>query len=95
MFIETRRVSSVYTRPSKLGKTHEYTRSRQVAVFRCDNCDRIFDRDLGHMDRRRLNDNYFHVCSHCDAKRFAQKKGVERRRIWSMSVDADIDISKI
>lgn len=47
------------------------------------------------MDRRRLNNSYFHVCSNCDAKRFAQKKGVERRKIWGMSVDADIDITKI
>ena len=47
------------------------------------------------MDKRRLNNDYFHVCSNCDTKRFAQSKGVERRRIWNMSVDADLDISKI
>ncbi len=95
MFLETKRITKTYIRASKHGLEHSYQRSSTVAVFRCDCCNCLFERSVGHMDRRRLNNNYFHVCSNCDAKRFAQSKGVERRRIWNMSVDADIDISKI
>ena len=95
MFLETKRVVKNYTRPSKKGVNHTYKRTSIVAAFRCDNCDSFFERQLGHMDKRRLNNNYFHVCSNCDAKRFAQKKGVEKRKIWGMSADTDLDISKI
>ena len=95
MFIETKKILKTYIRPSKHGIEHSYKRISTLAVFRCDNCDGVFERTLGHMDKRRLNNTYFHVCSQCDTKRFAQKKSVERRKIWNMSVDADIDITKI
>ena len=36
------------------------------------------------MDPNRLNNNVFHVCKNCDAKRFAQQKGVENKRIWDL-----------
>jgi len=40
------------------------------------------------MDPKRLNNNYYHVCGDCDAKRFAQEKGVEARRVWDMPVSS-------
>ena len=95
MFLGTLIITQSYTRHSKSGVNHEYQRSKTVAQFKCDNCDNEFQRDLGKMDRRRLSNEYYHVCSNCDSKQFAQRKGVERRRLWSMSVDTDIDISKI
>jgi predicted RNA-binding Zn-ribbon protein involved in translation (DUF1610 family) len=95
MFLETKRIINTYTRASKQGLEHSYRRSSTIASFRCDNCGDLFERNVGHMDKRRLNNNYFHVCSKCDAKRFAQSKGVERRKIWNMSADTDLDISKI
>lgn len=95
MFLETKRITQIYVRPSKNGLEHHYKRTKTVAIFSCDNCNGKFERDIGHMDRRRLNNNYFHVCSRCDAKRFAQSKGIERRKIWNLSADADLDISKI
>lgn len=95
MFLDTVTINQWYTRPSKSGLVHKYQRSKTVARFRCDNCSSEFLRDLGKMDRRRLSNEYYHVCPTCDSKRFAQSKGVERRRLWSMSVDTDIDISKI
>jgi len=96
MFIETKSVAKTFVRSSKLGKSHSYTRSNTMAIFQCDNCDIIFERNLGQMDYRRLSNNYFHVCSNCDAKKFAQQKGAEKRKIWKMSADdVDLDISKI
>lgn len=96
MFIETKRVTKTFVRSSKLGQHHSYTRSNTVVVFRCDSCDSKFERSLGNMDHRRLSNNYFHVCKNCDSKRFAQKKGAEKRKIWKMSADdVDLDISKI
>jgi len=95
MFLDTLTITQSYTRPSKSGVSHEYQRSKTVAQFKCDNCANEFQRDLGKMDRRRLSNEYYHICPNCDGKRFAQSKGVERRRLWDMSADTDLDISKI
>jgi hypothetical protein len=48
----------------------------------------VFTRDKGNMDPKRLNNNYYHVCGDCDAKKFAQEKGVESRRVWDMPVSS-------
>lgn len=63
---------------------HTYMRKKSVLVFRCDCCQDVFKRDKGNMDPKRISDNYYHVCSDCDAKKFAQSKGVEARRVWDM-----------
>jgi Zn finger protein HypA/HybF involved in hydrogenase expression len=94
MFIKTEKEVTKYTRTSKLGNTHEYERSKTVAVLRCDNCDVEFKRDLRHMERKRLSNNYFHCCPNCDAKRFAQRKGVEQKKIWDMPASMDLPVSK-
>ena len=95
MIKETRTVTTEYTRTSKLKKSHGYTRTKTVAVIECDSCRSLFERDVGTMDRRRLDNGYYHVCSNCNPKKFAQNKGVEHRRFWNMPVDSDIDITKI
>jgi predicted RNA-binding Zn-ribbon protein involved in translation (DUF1610 family) len=84
-----------YTRVSKLGKEHNYTRVKRVVVFRCDNCGQVFRRDRGNMSPRRLSNNYFHCCSECDSKRFAQHKGVDRRTMWDKPASSLDDISKL
>ena len=71
-------------RTSKYGKTHAYLRKKCVLIFRCDCCQGIFKRDRGNMSPKRLNNNYYHVCGDCDAKKFAQSKGVESRKVWDM-----------
>lgn len=83
-----------YTRISKLGLSHTYNRSKTIAIFRCDNCDEMFERDLKHIDYRRLNNNYFHVCSKCDAKRFAQRKGIEQKKIWDLPASSTLPVGK-
>ena len=95
MFKETKEINSKYTRTSKLGITHTYSRTKTIVTFICDSCNSIFDRNLGSIDHRRISNNYFHVCTNCNPKHFAQKKGVERRQIWNLSVNSDIDISRI
>jgi len=47
------------------------------------------------MDPKRVSNNYYHVCDSCDAKVFAQKKGVDRKKIWDMPASLDIPISKL
>jgi len=84
----------VYTRISKTGLTHDYYRFKSIAVFRCDECDLLFERDLKQIHSKRLSNNYFHVCSNCDAKRFGQKRGVEKKKIWDLPTNADISIGK-
>lgn len=95
MFLKIKKFTRTYTRTSKLGNTHTYIRTKTIAVFRCDSCNELFERDLGSMDHRRLSNTYFHVCSNCNQKKFAQQKAVERKHIWDMPIDSDIDISKI
>jgi len=95
MLKELQKIQSIYTRMSKLKKVHTYNRIKTVAVFQCDECYSQFQRDVSSMDRRRISNDYYHVCSRCDSKRFAQKKGVERRRIWKITADNDIAIDRL
>ena len=92
MIIETKRVTSQYTRNSKLKNAHPYSRTKTVVVIECDNCKSLFERTQGNMDRKRINNDYFHVCTNCSPKHFAQKKGVERRTIWNLPVSSDLKI---
>ena len=94
MFIQTKPTKTAYTRSSKLGIDHTYYRYKTIAYFRCDNCDNDFSRDLKHVDRKRLSNNYFHVCENCDAKRFAQRKGVEQKKIWDMPASTNLPVGK-
>ena len=87
--------TTVYTRVSKLGNEHAYVRTLTLVVFRCDNCGELFHRPKGSMSPKRLSNNYFHCCTNCDSKRFAQKKGAERRTIWDKTVNSDLDISRL
>ena len=94
MFLRRETRISEYVRLSKLGKEHIYVRDKTVAVFRCDNCDQEFERDLKNVDHRRLSNNYFHVCTNCDAKRFAQRKRIERKSIWDMPASSTLPVGK-
>lgn len=95
MFIEIKYITSLYSRPSKNGLLHTYARRKAVVTFRCDSCSELFTRDRGKMDPKRLSNNYFHVCQHCDNKRFAQKKRIEKNKIWDMKASSLEDISKL
>ena len=94
MFLKTELRENQYVRRSKCGQEHSYTRKKTIAVFRCDNCDNTFTRDLKHVDRKRLSNNYFHCCPNCDAKRFAQRKGVEQKKIWDLPASTTLPVSK-
>jgi hypothetical protein len=95
MLIQTKKISTEYNRPSKLKNSHAYTRTKTILVIQCDSCQSIFERDQGSMSKRRASNDYYHVCSNCNPKQFAQKRGVERRQIWKLSADSDINVSKI
>ncbi len=94
MFLKKEHRNTEHVRTSKLGNQHVYTRLKTIAVFRCDNCNEIFERDLKHIDYRRLSNNYFHCCSNCDSKRFAQRKGIERKSIWDMPASSTLPVGK-
>jgi hypothetical protein len=95
MLIETKKVTTEYTRASKCNKSHTYTRTKTLVVIQCDSCQTLFEREQGKMSKQRISSDYYHVCSTCDPKRFAQKRGAERRKIWNLSADSDINITKI
>lgn len=94
MFLKTEVEESILVRKSKLGKSHKYKRKKTLAVFLCDACDELFKRELKKMQRKRLSNNYFHCCSNCDSKKFAQKKGAERKKIWDMPAGLDWPVGK-
>lgn len=95
MLLEIRRDRNRYTRTSKLGIEHVYERTQLICVFRCDNCAEIFERAQSKIEPKRRSNAYFHVCSDCDSKRFAQHKGAERRTIWDRPASSTDDISKL
>ena len=95
MLIKTEKETVVYVRLSKHGKMHEYKRVRTIATLRCDSCHELFTRPIAKINPKRLSNNYFHVCSKCDSKKFAQSKGAERRTIWNRPANSDSDISTL
>ena len=95
MIVEIKKIKTEYSRLSKSGKPHTYVRNKKVAVLRCDCCSAEFERAIGYMDKKRLNNNYKHVCSNCNPKQFAQTIGVKNRNFWNTPVDTDIDITKL
>ena len=94
MFLTHEYIKAEYQRPSKTGVIHLYHRKKTLLVFRCDNCNEVFKREKGSMDPKRVNNNYFHVCSNCNPKQFAQRKGVEQKKIWDMPAGTDLPIGK-
>ena len=88
MYIGTEFRENHYVRTSSRGKTHTYSRKKTVLLLRCDCCGEVFHRDKGNMDPNRLNNNFYHVCSDCDVKKFAQSKGIESKHIWDMPVSS-------
>jgi len=88
MLIATEFRQTQHVRTSKQGRHHTYSRKKTVVVLKCDCCAVIFERDKGSMDPKRLTNNFYHVCGSCDAKKFAQSKGVESRNVWSMPVSS-------
>lgn len=95
MFMKEYTLTKRYERHSKLGVMHTYHRKVTVVVLRCDNCGTEFERSRGSMDPKRLSNNYFHVCKDCDAKRFAQKRGVQAKQVWNMSASSSTPIGRL
>jgi hypothetical protein len=88
-------IKTQHERLSKNGTSHSYYRNKRIVKLRCDSCDESFERARGRMDPKRLNNNYFHVCDNCDAKKFAQKRGIEKKQVWDLTASSDIPISKL
>lgn len=95
MLIKIKKITTTHTRTSKFEKSHTYTRTKTIVVMQCDCCQSTFEREKSKMDSKRISPEYYHVCSNCNSKQFAQKRGVERRKIWNLSADSDIDITKL
>lgn len=89
MFIETLKTLRLYERQSKLGVYHTFKRKNTLYVFRCDCCGITFLRPKSRVAVDRATNDYKHVCSYCDSKRFAQKVGVKMRRIYRTDASSD------
>jgi len=94
MILKTKKVLTQHIRISKLKKSHVYTREKTLVVIQCDSCGSVFEREQGTMDPKRLDNRYYHVCSNCDVKKFAQSKGVEKRKFWELPVSSNLDITR-
>jgi hypothetical protein len=92
MFIEIHKVKLEYTRVSKNKKSHTYSRYKTLVVLKCDACNTLFEREQGLMDRKRISNDYQHVCPNCNPKQFAQKTGVENRKFWNTPAGSDTKI---
>ena len=95
MLLEIRQVRIEYSRLSKSGIPHSYSRKHAVAILLCDACQTQFERRVRDMDPRRLTADHVHVCSTCNPKQYAQSKGVESKRFWNTTVDLDKNLDDI
>jgi len=95
MYLGETEKKTTHTRKSKNGTEHAYFRTKTLVLLRCDSCNIEFTRERGAMNPKRLSNNYFHVCNKCDSKKFAQKKGVEKKQVWNMSASSDLPIGKL
>ena len=88
MFIETLKTLRLYERQSKLGVYHTFHRKNTLFNFKCDCCGVTFLRPRSKVDPNRASNDYKHVCSFCDTKKYAQKIGVKMRRIYRMDASS-------
>lgn len=88
MFLETLKTIRLYERQSKLGIYHTFKRKNTIFVFRCDSCGTTFLRPRSKVDPQRATNDYKHVCSVCDSKKFAQSVGVRMRRIYRLDASS-------
>jgi DNA-directed RNA polymerase subunit RPC12/RpoP len=95
MYLGEWKEKTQHKRKSKLGVEHSYERTKTMVLLRCDACDREFERPRRKINPDRLNNNFFHVCKDCDSKRFAQRRGVERRKIWKLTASSNLPIGKL
>lgn len=95
MLITTEYQLTEYTRLSKLGTEHTYSRKKTILILRCDCCGEIFRREKGSMNPKRMNNTVYHVCTNCNVKQFAQEKGVEKRHLWDMPVSSLKKLSQL
>ena len=88
MFIETLKTMRLYERLSKLGVYHTFHRKNTIYIFKCDSCGVTFLRARSKVDVERASNDYKHVCSYCDTKKFAQKVGVKMRKIYKLDASS-------
>ncbi len=92
MFIETLKTLRLYERQSKLGIYHTFKRSNTIFVFLCDSCGITFMRPRAKVDPNRASNDFKHVCSSCDSKRYAQKVGVKMRKIYKIDASSTLKL---
>ena len=80
--------------PKKASIIHTVEEKQYVDLFVI-NVKKNFLRDKGSIDPKRLSNHYHHVCPTCDPKRFAQKKGVEKRKKLDLPADGLVTIDKL
>jgi uncharacterized OB-fold protein len=88
MFVETLKTIRLYERQSKLGVYHTFKRKNTLYVFRCDCCGTVFLRPRSKVDPIRATNDYKHVCTYCDTKKFAQSVSVKMRHIYSIDASS-------
>jgi len=88
MFIKETTEIHLHQRESKLGNIHNFKRRRSVYHFRCDACHTEFLRDKSKVSPTRASNKYHHVCASCDVHRYAQKVGVDMRKIYKLDASS-------
>lgn len=88
MFVKETTEIHLHQRESKLGNVHNFKRRRTVYHFQCDACGKEFLRDKSKVASTRASNNFHHVCASCDVHRYAQKVGVEMRKIYSLDASS-------
>ena len=88
MFIKETTEIHLHQRRSKLGNLHNFKRRRTVCHFQCDSCNKGFLRAKSKVTPCRASNKFHHVCPKCDVYRYAQKVGVEMRKIYRIDASS-------
>lgn len=62
-----------FYRKSSKGKEFKYTRKKQIALLKCDNCNEVFERDVHEISISRRNNECKHFCNKCNARSLGGK----------------------
>jgi hypothetical protein len=95
MYVGETVIEKKFTRKSKNGAEHSYFRKQRIVNLKCDNCGSQFTRPRGSMDPKRLSNNYFHCCKTCDAKKFAQKRSVQKNYKWKLTASSKLPVGRL
>ena len=91
VYITTTYIARNYTRKVR-GKEQTVSGKIKTYMLACDSCGSQFTRTSKEMKPHRACNEYKHVCTECDSKKFAQKLSSTSRRINRYDASSNVSL---